>query len=125
MRVLGVFVILVLIVAGYFFLAYHVVRTDSGRVLVKKQGMRFSETFLDIMEWQPEDLDEHPRFTEALIAAGRQDIVDQIAATEELEEPAVGGLGGVMDPAIESQSASGSQKTGGRVKDRARAAGKR
>lgn len=126
MKALGVFVILVLIVLGYFVLAYHVVKTDSGRLLVKKQGMRFSETFVDIREWGPEDLDDHPRFTEALLAAGHEELIDQIAGTEEpASAPAVGGLGGVTDPVIESQSPSGSQKTGGRARDRAKSAGKR
>jgi len=123
MKGLVVLVILVLIGLGYFFLAYHVVTTDSGKLLVKKQGMRFSETFVDIRGWQPEDLDDHPRLTDALLAAGHQKLVDKIDGIEELKEPAVGGLGGVTDPIIESQSPSGSQKTGGRLKDRAKAAG--
>jgi hypothetical protein len=127
MKALGIFVILVLIGLGYFLLTYHVVMTDSGKVLVKKQGMRFSEAFVDIRGWQSEDLDNHPRLADALLAAGHQKLVDKIDGVEELKEPtsapAVGGLGGVTDPIIESQSPSGSQKTGGRLKDRARAAG--
>lgn len=127
MKALGVLVILVLIGLCYFLLAYHVVTTDSGKFLVKKQGMRFSEAFVDIRGWQSEDLDNHPRFTDALLAAGHQKLVDKIDGIEELEEPtsapAVGGLGGITDPIIESQSPSGSQKTGGRLRDRAREAG--
>lgn len=127
MKALGALVILVLIGFGYFFLTYHVVTTESGKLLVKKQGLRFSEIFVDIRGWQSEDLDNHPRFTDALLAAGHQKLVDKIDRLEEPEEPAsapaVGGLGGVADPIIESQSPSGSQKTGGRVRDRAKAAG--
>ena len=127
MKAFGIFVILVLIGLGYFFLTYHVVTTDSGKLLVKKQGLRFAEIFVDIRGWQPEDLDNHPRLTDALLAAGHQKLVDKIDGIEELKEPAsapaVGGLGGITDPIIESQSPSGSQKTGGRLKDRARAAG--
>ena len=127
MKAFGILVILVLIGFGFFFLTYHVVTTDSGKLLVKKQGLRFSEIFVDIRGWQSEDLDNHPKLTDALLAAGHQKLVDKIDGIEELKEPAsapaVGGLGGVTDPIIESQSPSGSQKTGGRLKDRARAAG--
>ena len=127
MKAFGILVILVLIGFGFVFLTYHVVTTDSGKLLVKKQGLRFSEIFVDIRGWQSEDLDNHPKLTDALLAAGHQKLVDKIDGIEELKEPAsapaVGGLGGVTDPIIESQSPSGSQKTGGRLKDRARAAG--
>jgi hypothetical protein len=70
-------------------------------------------------------MEDHPALVEALIDAGHKDLVDRITGVEEPGEPVKGGLGGVLDPVIESQSSSGGQKTGGRAKDRARSAGDR
>jgi len=123
MKALGIFVVVVLIGVCYFCLSYHVVTTDSGKVALKKKGIRFGETFVDVSDWGPEDLKDHPALVNALIEGGHQDIVDRIAGTPEPEEPVRGGLGGVPDPVIESQSSSGSQKTGARTRDRARSAG--
>jgi hypothetical protein len=127
LKTIGIILILVLIGICFFLVSHHVVTSESGKFLIRKKGVRFSETFVDVRGWEPQDLDEHPALVDALIAAGHRDVVDGIAGVEELEEPAgapaTGGLGGVMDPVIESQSPAGSQKTGGRLKDRAKAAG--
>ncbi len=127
MKAIGIIFVLVLIGVCYFAVSYHVVTSDSGKLVIRKKGIRFSETFVDIRGWEPRDLDEHQALVDALIAAGRRDIIEGIVGVEEPEEPAgapaTGGLGGVMDPVIESQSPAGSQKTGGRLKERAKAAG--
>ena len=125
MKALGVFVVIVLLGVCYFCLSYHVVTAESGRIVLKKKGIGFALTFVDVREWGPKEIEDHPALVDALIDAGRKDLVDRIAGVEEPEEPVRGGLGGVLDPVIESQSSSGSQKTGGRAKDRARSAGNR
>lgn len=125
MKAFGIFVVVVLLGALYFFVSYHMVVTDSGRLVFKKKGARFAETFVDMRNWEPGDLEDHPALVDALIEAGHQDLVDKIAGIGEVEEPARGGLGGVLDPVIESQSSPGGQKTGGRTRDRARSAGNR
>jgi hypothetical protein len=102
-----------------------VVTADSGRIVVKKKGMGFALTFVDVTDWGPKELEDHPALVDALIDAGHKDLVDRLAGIEEPERPVRGGLGGVLDPVIESQSSSGSKKTGGRAKDRARSAGDR
>lgn len=124
MKAFGIFLVIVLIGVCYFCLAYHVVTAESGRIIVKKKGMGFGLTFVDVTDWGPRELEDHPALADALIDAGHKDLVDRIAGVEEPEEPARGGLGGVLDPVIESQSSS-SQKAGGRAKDRARSAGDR
>jgi hypothetical protein len=125
MKAFAVFIVVVAIGVCYFCLSYHVLTTESGRIVLRKKGIRFAETFVDIREWGPEDMEDHPALVEALIDAGHKDLVDRITGVEEPGEPVKGGLGGVLDPVIESQSSSGGQKTGGRAKDRARSAGDR
>jgi hypothetical protein len=120
-----VFLVIVLLGACYFSLSYHVITTQSGKIVVRKKGIRFAETFVDVRGWGLEDLQEHPALVDALMKGGHEDLIDHIAGTEEGEEPVRGGLGGVLDPVIESQSSSRSQKTGARAAERARTAGDR
>jgi hypothetical protein len=92
--------IAVIVLLLLFVLNTHVVKTKHGVTLVKKAGMSFSETLVDVHDFTPADLDKHPLLKKSLQEGNRQDILSEIVKPDTSTfGPLKGSLGsGYIDP---------------------------
>ncbi len=77
-------------------LKYHVLRTDSGVEVVPKLSATFSETYLDVRQFDASDWTEHRQVAAAVVRAGKQHLF-QNAAGESLRDT-VDKLLGELEP---------------------------
>ena len=70
------------VAATYFAAGHHVVKASSCTLMVPRTEVAFSDIYVDITTWKPEDFSKHPRLVEALIKDGHGDLVAESAADE-------------------------------------------
>ena len=81
-------IVLVLLIAGWGFLAaaVHVVRTPSTLTIVTKDRLGFTDTYADTRGWTLADVESHPALVRRLVDAGKSDRLSHLANPSE-DEP--------------------------------------
>jgi hypothetical protein len=75
-------IVLLLLVGGWTVAAaaLHIVRAEDKRVIViPKQKLSFSDTFLDTRKWTMDDVATHPTVVNRLIQNGKADALQHVA----------------------------------------------
>jgi hypothetical protein len=60
-------------------LKYHVIKAEDGVHLVPKMGATFSETYVDIRSFSPNDWAQHPNLTAAIVRADKAHLMNGAA----------------------------------------------
>jgi hypothetical protein len=68
--------------ATYFAAGHHVVKTADGTLVVPRTEIAFTDIYVDITAWTPEDFRKHPKLAEALMKDGRGDLVSDSVIDE-------------------------------------------
>jgi len=67
-------------------LKYHVVRTKEGVQLVPKLTANFSEIYVDVREFGPDDWNQHRALATALVSAQKTDVIKDTSSDQLLEQ---------------------------------------
>src|SRR5690606_39050212 len=84
MKTLFRLIILVLLLAGWAFLAaaLHVVRTPSTLTIVTKERFGFADTYVDTRTWTIAEVESHPAVVQRLVDAGKADRLAHVLPDE-------------------------------------------
>lgn len=63
--------------------ALHVVRSPDKVVVIPKDRLGFSETYVDIRPWTATDAKDHPQLVARLIATGKEDLITNLPLVKE------------------------------------------
>jgi hypothetical protein len=78
-------VILVLSIGGfgaYWLAGHHVVRAESGYLILEKRFLSVDDTYVDVRSWTSADYDRHPQLKRALIIQGYDDLLADLRRSE-------------------------------------------
>lgn len=78
-------VLLVLSIGGfgaYWLAGHHVVRAESGYLILKKRFLSFDDTYVDVRKWTSADYDRHPQLKRALVNQGYSDLLADLRRSE-------------------------------------------
>jgi hypothetical protein len=78
-------VMLILLIAGfsaYWLAGHHVVRAESGYLVLEKRFLSLNDTYVDVRGWTSADYDRHPQLKRALIIQGYDDLLADLGRKE-------------------------------------------
>lgn len=74
------------LVAMFLTFQMHVVKTDADWHFVRKQETQFADFYVDIRKWDRDEWARHPDFQQALVAAGKTELMPAAEPEDMLNE---------------------------------------
>ena len=67
-------------------LNFHLIRTNNGFHVIKKEAAAYKDTYVDTRNWQAQDPFEHPALMRAMVKDGMEDLVSNYIKPEQDEK---------------------------------------